>query len=241
MSRRNVSPELVFHAAGNACADKMAGVGAEWALERALVGELPRTDTWDAISALVRQRARRAMVDTLAVDPWDSQRSERVQRPRTSSLETTLARSQHAWTKVQGRWLCTRCRMIAPSSQIFDVAETPCSPVVATPVGQGSGFPPGVEAVTGALSVGGREVHSSHRMHVWHEYSLLFCSVCGKSATTDARHLCKRCEPSKKGRENLARIRKGIFPSHQGAPKVVQEARRVFTSTRGSSGSAGPI
>ena len=49
-----VSPELVFHAAGNACADKMAGVGAEWALERALVGELPRTDTWDAISALVR-------------------------------------------------------------------------------------------------------------------------------------------------------------------------------------------
>ena len=26
-----VSPELVFHATGNACADKMAGVGAEWA------------------------------------------------------------------------------------------------------------------------------------------------------------------------------------------------------------------
>ena len=137
----------------NTCADKMAGVGAEWALERALVDEFPRADRWDVISALVRQRARRAMVDTLAVDPWDSQRSERVQRPKTSLLDATLARSQHAWTKVQGRWLCTRCRMIVPSSQVLDVAETPCCPVVAPHVGQGSGFPPGVEAVAGALSV----------------------------------------------------------------------------------------
>jgi len=57
------------------------------------------------------------------------------------------------------------------------------------------------------------------------------------SSVTDARNLCRPCEPSKKGKENLARMQKGLFPSHQGAPKAVRAAAKVLTSRAKSSSS----
>ena len=46
--------------------------------------------------------------------------------------------------------------------------------------------------------------------------------------TVDPRNLVKRCPGStRKGDENLARMRKGLFPRREGPPKAVCRAREL--------------
>ena len=64
--------------------------------------------------------------------------------------------------------------------------------------------------------VGGKQLHSSHRLQLWLRHSLYFCVRCGCTATTDPRHLLGECvEATRKGRENLARIQKGLHPGRR--------------------------
>ena len=52
-----------------------------------------------------------------------------------------------------------------------------------------------------------------------------FCRKCGFFATVDFRHLRAKCLGStRKGRENLSRIARGIYPRREGAPRAVREA-----------------
>eukprot|EP00959_Pyramimonas_sp_CCMP1952_P049025 1024305-Pyramimonas_sp.AAC.1 len=50
------------------------------------------------------------------------------------------------------------------------------------------------------------------------ECFLTFCHTCGAYATTDPRHLIAECSPSRKGLDNLARLRKKAFPLGVRAP-----------------------
>ena len=58
---------------------------------------------------------------------------------------------------------------------------------------------------------------------------MTFCTVCGRYATVDGRHLAAPCEGrnvqiSRKGRENLSRIEAGLYPRREGVPKALRAA-----------------
>eukprot|EP00959_Pyramimonas_sp_CCMP1952_P139754 2924903-Pyramimonas_sp.AAC.1 len=73
--------------------------------------------------------------------------------------------------------------------------------------------PPGIAPLNGRRVLGGQVLDESHALQYWGEFKLVFCSKCGLTATTDPRHLCRPCvAPTPKGRQNLARIRRGLHP-----------------------------
>ena len=61
-----------------------AGRAAELAWERGVVGALPRTDAIDSVEAMVRRRARRALIDPAAAE--NSTKAERAEAPTQAVL-----------------------------------------------------------------------------------------------------------------------------------------------------------
>ena len=63
---------------------------------------------------------------------------------------------------------------------------------------------------------GGKVLHPSHRVQLWPRHSLFFRTRCGCTATTDPRQLAGESGvASRKGRENLARIQRGLHPGRR--------------------------
>eukprot|EP00959_Pyramimonas_sp_CCMP1952_P139703 2923784-Pyramimonas_sp.AAC.1 len=60
------------------CADDLAGRAADEALILYTRQPAPRTDIDDCIAHLVRRRARRALLCSLQVDPWQATRLAKV-------------------------------------------------------------------------------------------------------------------------------------------------------------------
>eukprot|EP00959_Pyramimonas_sp_CCMP1952_P010026 209156-Pyramimonas_sp.AAC.1 len=56
------------------CADHWAGEAAERGWDSHVQRPIPHTDQVDCIAVLVRKRARRALIDSLAADPWQATR-----------------------------------------------------------------------------------------------------------------------------------------------------------------------
>ncbi|CAK0834513.1 unnamed protein product, partial [Prorocentrum cordatum] len=187
-----VSPSVIFRAAGNACADALAGVAAQEALSRGLVGDAPHTDVWDTIAAQVRTRARKALIDTLEVDAWEA-------------------------------------------SRIEEAAESSCTPVPAPRVGGGVGVPSSTVECNSYSILGNQVVHPSHALFLWQEHILFFCNVCGSTATLKLVGLAVPCRcPTKRGQQNLTRIKQGKVPSYAGLPKGAKDASLIVQSGVGA-------
>ena len=230
-----VSPDVVFRTSGNACADALAGVAAQEALGRGLIGTVPHTDEWDAISAQVRVRARKALIDTLAVDAWEAKRPPKTRAAPLPRLTRALAASQHSWTPVQGgSWLCSACRLLVPGSRAEEAAESSCTPLPAPRVGGGVGVPSGIVKCNSYSILGNQVVHASHELYVWPEHNLYFCTECGSTAALRVVGLAKLCGcPSRRGRENLIHIWDGTVPSNVGLPKGGQAHYPGYPVRRG--------
>eukprot|EP00959_Pyramimonas_sp_CCMP1952_P081621 1705125-Pyramimonas_sp.AAC.1 len=67
-----------------------------------------------------------------------------------------------------------------------------------------------------------------------------FCSARGCAATVDPRRLVAPCQkPSAKGRENLSRIFRGLFPPYRGPPAAISSAQVVALASEVSPQRAG--
>ena len=105
------------------------------------------------------------------------------------------------------------------------MAQTSCRPTpqgpVEAPVQAG-----GIVPLDGEVEMEGKVLHPSHSLQHRGQYNLYFCGHCGKTASLDPRHLVQACTgETKKGRQNLARIRKGLYPHPGGPPETILAAR----------------
>ena len=156
------------------------------------------------------------MVDSNSVAPWTAERPHEARR--TGGLSEALVRSEHCLVRTERKWLCALCHVVSPVQNISAFAETSCT---AASQDLSSLDDYGVVRASGAVTLGGKVCHSSHVLQFWPKFGLHFCSVCGKTATEDPRHLVAECKSrTKKGFENLSRIKKGLFPSHAGPSKT---------------------
>ena len=167
------------------------------------------------------------MVDAIVAAPWTSTRPK-TGRETKSARDKALLASSHCWTWAHSKWICSLCHCILNDQDIIEAASSACP---AADPRSGQAVDVIERAVSGAV-VGGKTLHESHRLLYWPRFSLHVCSVCGKTASTDPRQLTGKCTPSKKGHENLARIRQGKHPSHHGpsAPVIEADLSRVRRS-----------
>ena len=208
-----------FYATGNGFADGLCGEAAQFSWTHALDGQRPPdTDLWDCTTALIRRRAAKAMVDSNSVAPWTAERP--LEARRLGGLSEALVRSEHCLVRTERKWLCALCHEVVPVQSISAFAETPCTSASQDLSSLGD---MGVVRASGSVTVGGKVCHASHVLQFWPKFGLHFCSVCGKTATEDPRHLVAECKATKKGFENLKRIQKGLFPSHAGPSKTTLE------------------
>ena len=203
---------------GNALADEEAGTAARLGWATSVEGGEPSTDHWDAVGTLVRARARRALALAAEADPWSGSRPtvQRVAPP--SKLKVAVRASSHSFERCDASWRCAVCDIVVPASRLIEAASTQCRGLPVCAVGAGGGE-----------LAAGRAVHSSHSVQRWERFLMTFCTVCGKYATLDGRHLAAPCEGrnsqiSRKGRENLSRIEAGLYPRREGVPKALQAA-----------------
>ena len=226
-AERFASPRGRFLAAGNAVADVGAGIGAELAWGKGIVHAAAHGDLWDATAALERRRARKAIQLALEADAERATRVERAARaPPPSKRQEAIARSSHSFRSVGPKWQCSDCLQLVHDSSLLDFCSTPCVPPPA---------PIAIEARAPRARAEEEEqqgvaaaIHTSHRAGWWGAFSLHFCHECGRYATVDFRHLRRQCPGSTpKGRENLSRIARGLYPRREGAPKAVSEAARL--------------
>ena len=207
------SEEALRNAAGNECADLLAGLGAQAGMQQRLTN--PDTDRRDAEGALIRRRARRALAASIQADPWTSSRPEAPVALRVPILTRFLRASQHQWRKVGAKYFCRVCSQFENRDTIREGSLSRCCPRP-----QGLGFSP----LVGHQLISGKLLCSSHKLTFWGRFGLTFCNVCGKSATSDPRWLMNRCQPTPKGTQDLARIARGLFPNVGGPPQHVLDA-----------------
>ncbi|CAK0848684.1 unnamed protein product, partial [Prorocentrum cordatum] len=192
---------------GSACADAWAGEAARRAWDAAVVGAAPPTDLHDAQCALIRRRARRALADTLAVDPRVAERPSQAEGQRATPLQRASSASPHSYVLHSSKYRCSSCGVTVDKAQIRPACATPCQPVAPQPVASDQ-----VAPAQGAATLCGRELHSSHKLHFSQKCCMYFCRECGKTATEDPRHLASPCGGlTRKGKDNLAKIDKGLF------------------------------
>ena len=80
-----------------------------------------------------------------------------------------------------------------------------------------------VEADTAGIWVGGERLHHSHSLREFPDLCLWACTTCGLYAALAARELRGPCGPlTPRGRNNLARLDRGLWPHPRGAPAEVQ-------------------
>ena len=200
-------------AEGNGVADELANAAARRAWSVALEGRAPNTDTWDCTAALVRRRARQAFVDATLAAPWTAERPASASGPSASALQRALATSSHCFVKAARHWACALCHQLVLGSRLVEACASPCTATS----GAVEPHPADIIRAAGAdVWVGGKALHPSHRVQLWPRHSLYFCARCGCTATTDPRQLTGECGvASRKGRENLARIRRGLHPGRR--------------------------
>ena len=138
--------------------------------------------------------------------------------------------STHKFVSHGPSFRCRVCELLCDKDGLLEARKAPCIPAVGV-----DPFPSDVVCdVPGAVSVGGAVLHPSHRLAFWDLHGLYFCQFCGRTATPDGRQLVPSCQaPSRKGLENLGRIRKGLFPSYAGPSKAsasLREARVLATA-----------
>eukprot|EP00959_Pyramimonas_sp_CCMP1952_P316591 6626577-Pyramimonas_sp.AAC.1 len=137
-------------------ADQWVGRASELAGERGLLADMPDTDQVDALAALIRRRARRAMIEASAAEP--RARSSRPEAaPRVSKRDRILTTSAHQLRKCESKWVCLRCNMVVADAAFQSFAESPCA----------SASPLIVEAcplAPAAVRLAAAEVHVAHRM-----------------------------------------------------------------------------
>jgi hypothetical protein len=115
--------------------------------------------------------------------------------------------SQRAFELRAGKYLCSRCGLTTDKCKVRQACATPCTHQPPLPSASDQIVP-----VQGTITISGRELHASHKLHFMQKYRLYFCRGRGKTATEDPRHLAAPCTGiTKKGRENLAKIDKGEF------------------------------
>ena len=244
----------LFLAVGNATADHGAGEAADRAWEGFVLHEAPNADSWDAIAALVRRRASKALELALDNDTARAEREETAPRePRGGGGDKVALRdTDHEMVQAGAKWHCLKCQQSSHSAGLVDFCRTTCSPPPPPPAPP----PPAVNSVPRASgigvrkSLGGKALRPTHRLGERDEYCMTFCHVCGKHATEDFRHLEERClGKSRKGAENLSRIAQSLYPRREGPPKSVlaimharlcaEEVARA--RVRGGPGCVGPV
>ncbi|CAK0814648.1 unnamed protein product, partial [Prorocentrum cordatum] len=215
-----------FLAAGNCCADRLANLGARAAAASA-DRSTPHADRWDVIASQVRRRARQALLDAAGGDPWLSERPAAEQVARPSALQRAIDDSPHQLVTVgQGKWKCLLCRQLFPAATLHEAAASACAATEA----DWASFDHVRKVSAGMqIAMGAGVVHASHRLYEWPANSLYFCGVCGAHGTTMGMGLRGECkgETTRKTDEALRRIAKGVYPSHQGPPKPVIEAKAI--------------
>ncbi|CAK0817692.1 unnamed protein product, partial [Prorocentrum cordatum] len=215
-----------FLAAGNCCADRLASLGAEAAAASAS-RSTPHADRWDVIASQVRRRARRALLDAAGGDPWLSERPAAEQVARPSALQRAIDDSPHQLVTLgQGKWKCLLCRQNFPAATLREAAASACAAAEA----DWASFDHVREVLAGMqIAMGAGVVHASHRLYEWPAHSPFFCGDCGAHGTTMGMGLRGVCtgETTRKTDEALRRIAKGVYPSHQGPPKPVIEAKAI--------------
>ncbi|CAK0850274.1 unnamed protein product, partial [Prorocentrum cordatum] len=194
-------------ALGDACADAWTGAAAQRARKATLLGAAPPTDLRDAQRALIRRRARRALADAPAVDPWVAERPSQATGARLTVLQRALQSSSHSSELCASKYRCSTCRLTAGKRAARQACATLCQPAAPLPVASEQVVP-----VEGAAAVFGRPLRDSHKLHFMQKFCLHVCRECGKTATEDPRHLAAPCTGvTRKGKENLADIDKGLF------------------------------
>ena len=189
------------------------GLGAQAGEQQRLTN--PDTDRRDAEAALVRRRARRALAASIQADPWTASRPEAPVAQRLPILTRIMRANEHQWRKVGAKYFCTVCSQFETRESIREGCQSRCCPRP-----QGQGFSP----LRGPQIVSGKLLCSSHKLTFWGRYGLTFCTVCGKTATSDPRWLVGRCRASPKGAQNLVRIARGLYPHVGGPPQHVRDA-----------------
>ena len=114
---------------------------------------------------------------------------------------------------------CQHCELVSDRDALLSLCGSPCILAVGL-----DPFP----SVSGPVTVGGTVLHPSHKLAFGDLHALYLCQECGRTATSDGRQLVGACEaPSKKGRENLGRIRKGLYPSFAGPSRASTSLREA--------------
>ena len=206
-------------AEGNGAADELASRAARRAWNAALEGKAPPTDVWDCTAALVRRRACQAFVEATQAAPWTAERPSSASAPSAPPLQRALLSSSHCFVRAARHWACALCHQLVNRSCLVEACASPCSAVA----GVVEPHPADVIRAAGSeVWVGGIALHPSRRLQLWPRHSLYFCSRCGFTATTDPRQLAGVCGvgdghgvATRKGRENLARIQKGLHPGRR--------------------------
>eukprot|EP00959_Pyramimonas_sp_CCMP1952_P067512 1409245-Pyramimonas_sp.AAC.1 len=82
----------------------------------------------DTQRALIRRRERRALADTLAVDPRVAERPSQARGPRLTMLQRALQSSSHSFELFASTYRCSSCGLTADKRAARSACATLCQP-----------------------------------------------------------------------------------------------------------------
>ncbi|CAK0893103.1 unnamed protein product [Prorocentrum cordatum] len=116
--------------------------------------------------------------------PWVAERPSQAKGPRLTKLQLAMQSSQHAFELRAGKYLCSRCGLTTDKCKVRQACATPCTHQPPLPSASDQIVP-----VQGTITIAGRELHASHKLHFMQKYRLYFCRGCGKTATEEQKKL----------------------------------------------------
>ena len=126
------------------------------------------------------------------------------------------------------RWRCTKCLQQTTGKALKSFAATSCFPQSKAVIASA------VAAPDSNVRIGGQLAHASHSLLFEPRLLIHYCGTCGYYASLRAGRLAGACAPlTAKGKANLSRIRRGLWPqsASKGMPvSIQQELQEVHRS-----------